>query len=142
MFEVRYYTSKACDLEYQSSVCNRTCFEIFWLEYEQHRGRTFTEKRRPRGKAGNLMFQIAALIGVAKRRGFTPQSRNNHYKFEWFETPRLYVNVSAVNVTNVGEGKYATYQTAVESFDGSHNWTLGGYRCSWKYFDNAKDEVQ
>ncbi|XP_052784252.1 galactoside alpha-(1,2)-fucosyltransferase 1-like [Mya arenaria] len=176
-----------------------TCFEIFWLKYGQHKGRTFTEKRRnsvndesdsyvasknkscdtfipstkqmregingethpvcnaacrrkscntymsfkgPQGRAGNLMFQIAALIGVAKRRGFTPQLRYNHFMFEWFQMSRLYVNVSAVNETNVGEEKYGTYQRAVESLDGGQNWTLGGYRQSWKYFDNAKDEVR
>ncbi|WAR27253.1 FUT1-like protein, partial [Mya arenaria] len=159
-----------------------TCFEIFWLKYGQHKGRTFTEKRRnsvndesdsyvasknkscdtfipstkqmregingethpvcnaacrrkscntymsfkgPQGRAGNLMFQIAALIGVAKRRGFTPQLRYNHFMFEWFQMSRLYVNVSAVNETNVGEEKYGTYQRAVESLDGGQNWTLG-----------------
>ncbi|WAR13657.1 hypothetical protein MAR_027837 [Mya arenaria] len=176
-----------------------TCFEIFWLKYEQQRERKFSEKphksvnnesdsnvafqnrscdttipftkrkkenisceshpvcnvasinsacntyissKGPQGRAGNIMFEIAALIGVAKRRGFTPQSRYNHYIFKWFEMPRIYVNVPAVNEKNVGEVKYGTYQKEVESLDCGQNWTLGGYRCSWKYFNNAKDEVR
>ncbi|XP_052818620.1 uncharacterized protein LOC128244641 isoform X2 [Mya arenaria] len=199
MFEVMNDTSQTCNREYQNGVCNMTCFEIFWLKYEQQRERTFTGKGRklineesdrkvecknkscnttilstkrkgeningethrvcnvacrnkscntyisskgPRGRAGNLMFEIAALIGIAKRRGFTPQSRYNQYIFEWFETLRLYVNVPAVNEKHVDEEKYGTYQKAVEFLDSGKNWTLGGYRCSWKYFDNAKDEVR
>ncbi|XP_052815628.1 galactoside alpha-(1,2)-fucosyltransferase 2-like isoform X1 [Mya arenaria] len=197
--KVRNDTSQACNREYQNGVCNMTCFEIFWLKYEQQRERKFSEKphksvnnesdsnvafqnrscdttipftkrkkenisceshpvcnvasinsacntyissKGPQGRAGNIMFEIAALIGVAKRRGFTPQSRYNHYIFKWFEMPRIYVNVPAVNEKNVGEVKYGTYQKEVESLDCGQNWTLGGYRCSWKYFNNAKDEVR
>ncbi|WAR31900.1 FUT1-like protein [Mya arenaria] len=49
---------------------------------------TFLTLNDPQGGAGNVMFKIAALIGVAKRHGFLPRTTfDNHRIFKWFELP-------------------------------------------------------
>ncbi|XP_052787884.1 galactoside alpha-(1,2)-fucosyltransferase 1-like [Mya arenaria] len=147
------------------------CFEIFWAKYANHQirknsgqedsrvlhdmidaNRNITRKNRtcntyltlndPQGGAGNLLFKIAALIGVAKRHGFLPRTTfNNHRIFKWFELPHIYYRFPATNSILVKEERHE-YQTVVETLDTSRNWTLGGFRQSWRYFANATNEVR
>ncbi|WAR31893.1 LOW QUALITY PROTEIN: FUT1-like protein [Mya arenaria] len=92
--------------------------------------------------AGNVMFKIAALIGVAKRHGFLPRTTfDNHRIFKWFELPPIYYKFPATNSILVKEERHE-YQTVVETLDTSRNWTLGGFRQSWRYFANARNEVR
>ncbi|WAR31896.1 FUT1-like protein [Mya arenaria] len=74
--------------------------------------------------AGNVMFKIAALIGVAKRHGFLPRTTfDNHRIFKWFELPPIYYKFPATNSILVKEERHE-YQTVVETLDTSRNWTL------------------
>ncbi|WAR31078.1 FUT1-like protein [Mya arenaria] len=150
---------------------NSDCFEIFWAKYAANQlGKTFAHQgseifnnttdvqqhitrdnrtcnayltlKDPQGGAGNVMFKIAALIGVAKRHGILPRTTfNDHRIFKWFELPPIYNKLRATNSILVKEERHA-YQTVIETLDTSRNWTLGGFRQSWRYFANATYEVR
>ncbi|WAR31902.1 FUT1-like protein [Mya arenaria] len=107
---------------------NHTTVALRNITRENRTCNTFLTLNDPQGGAGNVMFKIAALIGVAKRHGFLPRTTfDNHRIFKWFELPPIYYKFPATNSILVKEERHE-YQTVVETLDTSRNWTLGGFR--------------
>jgi hypothetical protein len=96
------------------------------------------------GRLGNSMFQIAACIGYAKKYGYTwgvpNYQRESSILTHFPNLPRC----------NDNEKRYNEHQPGHD-----HDWfdyheipnvgpdvNLFGFWQSWKYFDNAKDEVK
>ena len=96
------------------------------------------------GRTGNIMFQLAALIGIAKKNNFIPViNKTPNDKFiKLFNFPDLTKRFSIVNTKKIQERKYAVYYSATECLDKKFNWTLSGYWQSWRYFANIQATIK
>jgi len=96
------------------------------------------------GRTGNILFQLAALIGIAKKNNFIPvvnKTPNNKF-MELFNFPDLTKRFSIVNTTRIHPRKYAVYYADTECLDKKFNWTLTGYLQSWRYFANIQSTIK
>lgn len=86
---------------------------------------------------GNQLFQVASTIGIAKAHnrpwGFLPWHNNKYFKHT---LPSLPIN--DLPQTVVSEKRF-DYDSIV--LPDNSNAVLSGYLQSWKYFENAKEEV-
>jgi len=96
------------------------------------------------GRTGNILFQLAALIGIAKKNNFIPViNKTPNDKFmKLFNFPDLTKRFSIVNTKRIQERKYAVYYAATECLDKKFNWTLSGYLQSWRYFANIQATIK
>jgi hypothetical protein len=96
------------------------------------------------GRLGNSMFQIAACIGYAKKYGYTwgvpNYQRESSILTHFPNLPRCNDNEKRYNEHQPGhDNDWFDYH---EIPNVGPDVNLFGFWQSWKYFDNAKDEVK
>ncbi|XP_052787104.1 galactoside alpha-(1,2)-fucosyltransferase 2-like [Mya arenaria] len=94
------------------------------------------------GRTGNDMFQVAALIGIAKRNGLIPLLNDRLSKMDWFYFPDLNFDFPLENVKKHHVEMPGVYADETENLNPAYNWTVRGYLQSWKYFENAASVVR
>jgi hypothetical protein len=89
------------------------------------------------GRLGNMLFQIAATIGIATKNNinytFPPWSYSKHFKNP---IPQSKINF----VTHTYAEPNSHYSDTILTT--KYNWDLKGYFQSWKYFDHCKDLIE
>ena len=114
----------------------------------QHNNGTKDQKRerlfrcpKPIGRMGNMMFQLAATIGIANTLGYTPYIAPSHELEKYFDTG-IARNIKATNEITFNEAKCRNRTWNYNKDYLSHNLTTWGYLQSWKYFENSSNEVR
>lgn len=91
------------------------------------------------GRLGNVMFQYAAVLGIAKSTGMIPVANLSHDQN--FKKNFKLGSVGDTQIHNL-DGVYSepdfSFQESVFEFDNTLNIDLRGYFQSPKYFDNWK----
>ena len=99
-----------------------------------------------RARTGNRLFQLAALIATAASLCYTPVvhlENVTHLEemFDLFNVKRIELNTSSFQA--VSEPAAAIYDVNLTSrIDPAYNWTLLGFRQSFRYFDKYKDLIR
>ena len=96
---------------------------------------------RPLGRVGNMMFEFASSLGIAKSLNYKHIIKPSHPLLKYFDIK----NVMDMNITNIRlllehECNSKTWRDEKKYM--SYNLTLHGYFQSWKYFHNAANEVR
>ena len=102
----------------------------------------FTRKHlmtmRFEGRTGNKLFELAALIATSTILCYTPVVHEKHVvyledMFDLFNVKRIELNTSSFR--EISEPAPGVYDVNLTSrIDTAYNWTLLGYRQSFKYF--------
>lgn len=92
------------------------------------------------GRLGNQLFQIASILGTARRNDLIPVIPKSMSATQFFDFPNV-LNFTIKNRKGLFYPKCCEYDKRVESLDRSKNWTLSGYLQSWRYFSDSKDTV-
>ena len=94
-----------------------------------------------RGRFGNCLFNYAAVVGISRRTGHIPITSNS-------DLARVFnIDKSPVrkmkNAKRMGDCHYkvGVYCSNTESLSPARNYTISGYRQSFKYFDFMRDEL-
>ena len=85
------------------------------------------------GRTGNLMFQYAALLGVAHRHNFTAVISPKFPLINVFNLPNV-ADIDTSGMVLLRARKCCTYNKKFEKIDIKHNYTLYGNLQSWRYF--------
>ncbi|KAL3871027.1 hypothetical protein ACJMK2_039051 [Sinanodonta woodiana] len=93
------------------------------------------------GRLGNVMFQLAALLSCAKRLNVTALIPSNMLVSSCFRILTT-SNITVTNLKTFHEEMYAKYDSNIEHFNMSINWTLKGYFQSWIYFYKDEDLIR
>ena len=97
---------------------------------------------KPKGRFGNKIFNVAATLGIALRSGHQPIATTsemvNVFKIPGPKLERPGNTVSLIDCDH----KVGIYCPKVESLDIAKNYTIKGYRQSFKYFDAYREEVR
>jgi len=94
------------------------------------------------GRFGNDMFQLASLLGVARRNNFIPVVNEQLKITKLFNLPDFSQPFPITNLKTMATGPWGVYSTATEHLHPGHNWTLVGFVQSWRYFDDILDTVK
>ena len=95
----------------------------------------------PIGRLGNMMFQLAATIGIANTLGYTPYIAPSHELEKYFDTG-IARKVKVTNEITFNEKQCINRTWKYNKDYLSHNLTTRGFLQSWKYFENSYDEVR
>ena len=97
---------------------------------------------KPKGRFGNKIFNVAATLGIALRNGHTPVATTseivNVFRIPGPKLERPGNTISLIDCDH----KVGIYCPTVESLSAHQNYTVKGYRQSFKYFDAYRDEVR
>ncbi|KAH3865123.1 hypothetical protein DPMN_028162 [Dreissena polymorpha] len=93
------------------------------------------------GRTGNIMFQFAALIGLAKRYDLIPLVKDHLTIGQWFELP-IFPRVEMIDSMELKSPVCCVYDDVFEHINGFNNWTISGYFQSWKYFSHVKQIIE
>lgn len=95
----------------------------------------------PIGRLGNMMFQLAATIGIAHTLGYKPYIAPSHDLEQYFDT-RLVLDINVTNEISLSDEKCRNRTWTYDKEYWSHNLTTWGYLQSWKYFEHSTDAVR
>ena len=97
----------------------------------------------PIGRLGNIMFEFAAALGIARTLGYRFVVRPSYPLLKYFNIKEEVSNVEFTNVVNVGEGggRKIVSQKQREAYLTS-NVTLVGFFQAWDYFQNVSHTVR
>ena len=95
----------------------------------------------PIGRLGNMMFQLAASVGIAHTMGYTPYISPSHVLEKYFDTG-ITRNINVTNEITFDERLCRNRTWIYNKVYLSHNLTAWGYLQSWKYFENSNDAVR
>ena len=95
----------------------------------------------PIGRLGNMMFQLAATIGIAHTLGYKPYIAPSHDLEKYFDTG-IVLDINITNEITFDESKCRTRTWNYNKNYLSHNLTTWGYLQSWRYFENSRDAVR
>ena len=93
------------------------------------------------GRTGNLMFQYAALLGVAHRHNYTAVINPKFPLINIFNLPNI-ADVNISGMIRLNANKAGTYDRKFEKIDVQHNYTLFGYLQSWCYFNEINNTIR
>ncbi|XP_052820450.1 galactoside 2-alpha-L-fucosyltransferase Sec1-like [Mya arenaria] len=102
---------------------------------------TFITMKTVLGRTGNQMFQVASLLGIAKKRGFIPIIPSTIPINKWFDLPTLSEVSKPIYQSEVHEKGFGKYLNEIEDLDENKNWTIAGYLQSFRYFDSSNDII-
>lgn len=93
------------------------------------------------GRMGNQLFQIASLLGTAKKLNKTPAISASFPVTKYFNIPCVFpydfIITDAVNYNENGYGMFTDFPDSPNI-----NITIGFYLQSWKYFKNVEELVR
>ena len=98
------------------------------------------------GRTGNILFEMATLIATATRLCYTPAIHRKelpHFDniFDLFNVKRIDLDKSLFQ--EVSEPAAGIFDVNLTSrIDPAYNWTLLGFRQSFKYFDNHENLIR
>ena len=95
----------------------------------------------PIGRLGNMMFQLAATIGIAHILGYKPYIAPSHDLEKYFDTG-IVLDINITNEISFDDSKCRNRTWNYNKDYLSHNLTTWGYLQSWKYFENSSDAVR
>ena len=95
----------------------------------------------PIGRLGNMMFQLAATIGIAHTLGYKPYIAPSHDLEKYFDTG-IVLDINIINEIAFDETKCRNRTWNYNRDYLLHNLTTWGYLQSWKYFENSSDAVR
>lgn len=95
----------------------------------------------PIGRLGNLMFQLAATIGIAHTLGYKPYITKSHTLNTYFDTG-LVLDIKVTNEMSFNDKQCRNRTWLYNKKYESHNLTAWGYLQSWKYFEKSIEEVR
>ncbi|XP_052244027.1 uncharacterized protein LOC127853508 [Dreissena polymorpha] len=104
----------------------------------------------PKGGLGNQVFQLAALVGLAKRHNYSAFLPMVGFNInEAFMLPRDFYKPISLhtfrpvhNYNPQNEELENTKYKYLETLDNRGNWSLNGYFQSYRYFWDAREEVR
>ncbi|WAR29647.1 hypothetical protein MAR_003215, partial [Mya arenaria] len=132
----------------QSRVVSKdTCFDMVWRDIIRPRrdcdnGFQPSVRNGMSRRTGNIMFQVAALIGIAKQNGFIPILNDRLSKMDWFNFIDLSYNFNLENVRAHHVGIPGVYADETEHLNPAYNWSIKGYFQSWRYFENVANDIR
>jgi len=95
------------------------------------------------GRLGNQMFQLASLIGIAKKNNLIPVVNEEMKITQLFNLPDFEQKFTMRNMATVETSNTsATYRIETEKMDPVHNWTLKGHLQSWRYFEAVEETIR
>ena len=95
----------------------------------------------PLGRLGNMMFEFAASLGIARTLHYKHIIKPTHTLLKYFEIKHA-LNINLTNVFTINEAQWKNRNWRKNGSYLSHNLTLSGYFQSWKYFHNVSKEVR
>ena len=104
-------------------------------------GPRFLECPNPLGRLGNMMFEFAASLGIARTLHYKHIIKPTHILLKYFEIKHA-LNINLTNVFTINEAQWKDRNWRKNGSYLSHNLTLSGYFQSWKYFHNVSKEVR
>jgi len=151
MSYTRIYSNKTSNV---SSIDANKCFEItisnlFPMGHSLNTTGTYSSScvnylvlTLAHGRFGNDMFQLASLLGIARRNNFIPVVNQQLKITKLFNLPDFSQPFPITNLKTMATGPWGVYSTATEHLHPAHNWTLVGFVQSWRYFDDIQDTVK
>ena len=95
------------------------------------------------GRLGNQMFQVASLIGIAKKNHLIPVVNEEMKITQLFNLPDFKQKFTMRNMATVETSDTSgKYRIETEKMDPVHNWTLKGHLQSWRYFEAVKETIR
>ncbi|XP_052781443.1 galactoside 2-alpha-L-fucosyltransferase Sec1-like isoform X1 [Mya arenaria] len=128
--EHKHSTTKKCTFDWTYEKCPWKCNKC-----------TFITMKKIRGRTGNQMFEVASLIGIARKRGLIPIIPSTLSINEWFNLPTLTELSKPIHQSDVKEQSFGKYLKDIEDIDENMNWTVTGYLQSFRYFDTSDDII-
>ena len=97
-------------------------------------------------KTGNRLFQLATLIATAKTVCYTPVVHHQEIKYidEIFELQNVKrIDLDMIYFRSLREDGAGIYDVNLTSkIDSAYNWTLTGFRQSFKYFEKFSEFIR
>ena len=90
----------------------------------------------PLGRLGNLMFEFASSVGIAKVLNYIHVIKPSHTLVKYFEIKQISER-KFENVLTVTEGQWRNMEWRKEQKYLSYNLTMSGYFQSWKIFSQC-----
>ncbi len=139
-----------CILAVTTALCLLT--ELLFTSRQTHRLPAYTLRQRyvlsaitDNRRTGNLMFNLASVIGIAKRHNMTaimPADFKLRYIFDMNVTAGD-ENTLKMYMDHIEYGRRAcAYDIRTERLGEPFSWRLLGYYQSWMYFRDAEPEVR
>lgn len=97
------------------------------------------------GRIGNMMFAFASMLGIARRASRVPVISREHLLRSLFKVTTRPLDVKSIKDWSKLREEYAcTYDPKLENVREPNvdMIELYGYLQSWRYFDDAKDEIR
>ncbi|XP_053387697.1 galactoside alpha-(1,2)-fucosyltransferase 2-like [Mercenaria mercenaria] len=96
------------------------------------------------GRTGNMMFQVASIIGIAYMYDVIPIIPEELPLNKYFDLPNTIKRNNNVleNVERLVCYPAARYRNLTKAFNSKSNITVHGYLQSWKYFEHARDIIR
>ncbi|XP_045184145.2 galactoside 2-alpha-L-fucosyltransferase Sec1-like [Mercenaria mercenaria] len=97
-----------------------------------------------KGRTGNMMFEVASIIGIAYMYDVIPIIPEELPLNKYFELPNTIKRKHNVlkNVARLVCKPAAIYCNFTKAFTSKSNITVHGYLQSWKYFEHARDIIR
>lgn len=94
------------------------------------------------GRFGNCLFNYAAVVGIARRTGHIPLNTNSELA-RVFEIEKSTIR-KVKNAKRLGDCKYkvGVYCSNTETLSPARNFSISGYRQSFKYFDFMAEDIR
>ena len=99
--------------------------------------------RTPFGEHGNNMFQVAAVVALARQTGHTPALYPAFFSFmRYFPNLHIQVGVASPNHKMVHEAAFAKFSHPLKQKISKNDTVICCYFQSWKYFSGYFKEIK